>query len=826
MKFPSLIPLLIVLFVQTNLLAQAPIKSPAEFLGYELGSRLTEHRDAVGYFAYLSQAAPAHFRLDTIGWTYERRPLVVATLSNAYNMQRLEEIRENHLLALSNSGDSGLAIVWLSYNVHGNESVSMEAALQTAYTLVTDRKDLLEGAVIRMDPCLNPDGRDRYSSWFRRYKNRKTQVDRFSKEHQEDWPGGRTNHYLFDLNRDWAWLTQTEVVDRVREYQKWMPHIHVDFHEQGINSPYYFAPAAEPYHEVITDFQREFQARVGDNHAGYFDRNGWLYFTRERFDLLYPGYGDTYPMYNGSIGMTYEQGGGGQAGLAILTRSGDTLTLDDRILHHYTTGISTVEVAVRHKDELNREFRKYFNTPAEGYAAYVVQGHPDKLEGLGRLLRAHGIEAYAPGVSSGRGYSYQNGRVESFESDENTWVIPSRQPKSKLVKVLFEPKTEVVDSLTYDITSWSLPYAHGLNAWAMEKAPRPGRRLSERELTQWSVMNEMELPGIDGQGLIADWSTFRDAQWLSALLQAGIRMRRSSQTIRLDQQSFGRGSLVFLYRDQDLPNATEIFLEISKKWKQRLSTLPEGRIPEGPDMGSSAVQLVDVPRIAVLSGSPTDPYSFGEIWYYLEQELDYPLTVLDGSYIRNIDLSGYDVLLVPNGNYRDFLDADLLSQIADWVSRGGRVVALGNAVGHLGRHKSFRVEQREMQQPESDGRDAYGERERRRLSYQITGALYEVRMDPSHPLAYGYGERYVALREGNQAYEALSQGSVGLLNETGQPLNGFAGSATREYVRESLSAGVEKVGRGEAVYFPDNPIFRGFWANGKLLMANAIFGNF
>ena len=260
------------------------------------------------------------------------------------------------------------AIVWLSYNVHGNETSSSEASMLTLFALVdpanTQSKEWLKNTVVVIDPCLNPDGRERYINWYNSMIGTQYNPQVVAREHREPWPGGRSNHYNFDLNRDWVWQTQVESRQRLAQYNQWLPQVHVDFHEQSVNSPYYFAPAAEPYHEVLTKWQRDFQKTIGKNHAKYFDKNGWLYFTNERFDLLYPSYGDTYPVYSGSIGMTYEQGGI-SAGLGILTDEKDTLTLTDRALHHFTSGMSTVEIASMNASKLVKEFHTYFNDARE-----------------------------------------------------------------------------------------------------------------------------------------------------------------------------------------------------------------------------------------------------------------------------------------------------------------------------------------------------------------------------------------------------------------------------------------------------------------------------
>ena len=318
------------------------LQSPESFLGYELGTQFTRHHQVIDYVKHVASSS-TYATTKSYGKTYEGRTLQLVYLSSPENLAQLEAMRKDHLRSIgyvpgARETSKEFSVVWLSYNVHGNESTSTEAALKTLHTLVTEKQEWLENLVVIMDPCINPDGRDRYVNWYNQVKSTPFDIDPRANEHFEDWPGGRYNHYYHDLNRDWAWLSQVESQQRLPEYLSWMPQIHVDFHEQGVDSPYYFAPAVEPYHEVLTDFQREFQVTIGKNHARYFDQEGWLYFTDDVFDLLYPGYGDTYPMLNGGIGMTYEQGGSGRAGLGILNSVGDVLSLKDRIAHHYTSG--------------------------------------------------------------------------------------------------------------------------------------------------------------------------------------------------------------------------------------------------------------------------------------------------------------------------------------------------------------------------------------------------------------------------------------------------------------------------------------------------------
>ena len=304
-------------------------------------------------------------------------------------INKLNQIKADHK---NHAAAEEIPIVWLSYNVHGNESSGSEAAMETALILLQDKIEWLDNVLVIIDPCLNPDGRDRYVNFFKQYASKSNNPNSISLEHQEPWPGGRFNHYLFDLNRDWAWLTQIESVYRIKLYNQWLPHVHVDFHEQGINENYYFPPAAEPYHEIITDWQREFQELIGKNHADYFDSNDWLYFSDEIFDLLYPSYGDTYPMFNGSIGMTYEQAGSGRAGNSVTLNNGDTLTLRDRIDHHVTTGLSTIEVAITHRKKLIEEFKNFSKSQPYKYESYILSGDEYKIQALIEFLDLHEIE--------------------------------------------------------------------------------------------------------------------------------------------------------------------------------------------------------------------------------------------------------------------------------------------------------------------------------------------------------------------------------------------------------------------------------------------------
>lgn len=796
------------------------LKSPSEFLGYELGTQFTRHHEVVDYYQYLAKTAANRVQLLEYGKTNERRPLLLAYVSAATNMQNLESIRQAHLKSTLGQGGADKAIVWLSYNVHGNESVSMEASMQTIYALLTEKSDYLDNTVVIIDPCINPDGRDRYANWYNQYKNTPFNADPNSKEHHEGWWNGRSNHYMFDLNRDWAWLTQVESRHRLKKYNEWLPHVHADFHEQGINNPYFFAPAAEPYHEVITNFQRDFQATIGKNHAKYFDAKGWFYFTREVYDLFYPSYGDTYPTYNGAIGMTYEQGGSGRAGLGVITKIGDTLTLKDRMAHHYTTGLSTVEVAAKNVAKLNEEFLKFHTNRNYRYKSYVLNGDADKLKALSALLDQHEIQYGTANNGTVKGFKYSTGKNGSMRVSDRSMVVSTDQTKGTLVKVLFEPDAKLSDSLTYDITAWSLPYAYGLEAVASET------RLTSNPVAPWKLHTSSDTDGDrDTYAFLTDWNSMNDARFLADLLQKGIRVRYAQKPFTLDGRSYARGSLIITKADNK-ENTTFLadLKDSAQKHAKGLQATTTGFVEQGKDFGSSYVEMVPRIKVAVLAGNPTSTYRFGEIWHFFEKQLYYPLTVVDSDYMDQVDFSDYQVLILPGGWYGSFFDEDKLTELKEWVENGGKLIAMGGAIKGIDGEHGFGITLRETEKDSSETHIyPYDEGQRERIKSAITGAVFRAKVDNTHPLAYGYSNTYFTLKLGNDAYEYLDGGTVAFIENSTEPISGFAGSKAQKQIAKTLIFGVEEYGQGQVIYMVDNPLFRGFWENGKLFFANAIF---
>ncbi len=809
-----------VFFLLTQSILSQEIKSPSAFLGYELGSQFSRHADVVDYFNHVAENSPM-VEYHTYGKTNERRPLTYALISTEENLANLEKIRNTHLNSAgigNSSKNPEIAIVWLSYNVHGNEASSTEASMKTLYNLITENKQWLENTIVIIDPCINPDGRDRYANWYNQVKTDPYNINQSAVEHHEPWPGGRPNHYLFDLNRDWAWATQVETRQRLKIYNDWLPHIHVDFHEQGINEPYYFAPAAEPYHEVITDFQRDFQTRIGRNHARYFDEEGWLYFTGERFDLLYPSYGDTYPTYLGSIGMTYEQAGHGRAGLGIETDEGYILTLKDRVEHHFTTGLSTIEIASENASELNKEFKNFFNNSNYEYQSYVLNGEQDKIEALTELLDRHEIRYGFGSPGKVSGYNYKQHKNGTLDLKENSLIVSTDQPKGKMVKVLFEPKTKIADSLTYDITAWSLPYAYGLDAIASKKIIQ-GNSSS-------IVKNIDNTINPSGAGYIAKWNSMDDARFLAELIKEGIKVRFSEVPFQSNGKKFAPGSLVITKSDNiNYPNFDQKVVAIANEYERDLLAAVTSFAGSGPDFGSSEIKIINKERIGLLRGEEVSSLNFGEIWYFFEQELNYPVTPLGTDYLKMTNLDKFDVLIFPTGWYGGLIDDALISRLKEWITKGGKLVAMGNALNIFKGKENFILKEnlRPQDSTSAPNLTPYSQRERESIKNLITGSIIKTRVDNSHPMAFGYENEYFTLKLSNDSYSLLDKGYNVAYIEDAEVVSGFAGSEALKGLNNSLVFGEVPMGDGSLIYMVDNPLFRAFWQNGKLFFVNSIF---
>ncbi|WP_080056416.1 M14 metallopeptidase family protein [Spirosoma aerolatum] len=830
-------------FAQSTPSSSTSLLTPDQFLGYRIGSRFTPHHRVLAYAEQVARQLPNRVKLIPYGTTYEGRQLMVIAIASEANMARLEEIRTNNLkrTGLMEGTPTSAAqppIAWLSYNVHGNEAVSSEAFMEVLYRLLntTDAvsQKIMNTTVVLLDPGLNPDGHDRYVNWYNQMLGRTPNPSPNAREHNEPWPGGRYTHYLFDPNRDWAWQTQEITQQRMALYQQWMPQLHGDFHEMGVESPYYFAPSAKPYHEDITPYQRQFQQIIGQYCSRYFDRNGWLYYTRERFDLFYPSYGDTYPTYNGAIGMTYEQGGSGRAGLAITKADGDTLTLRQRIDHHYTASMATLESVADRPAEIVKEFGQFFdksrNTPIGPYKSYVIKANGDsgRLKALQQLLDRNkisfGVAGKAQTVANGFNYTSQK-TDKNIAIAADDIVISAYQPKSTLLKILFEQNSALEDSATYDITAWSLPYAFGLQTYGLTS------RIDPKPLSV-STPTTSTVPA--AYAYLIRWQSLPAVQTLAALLKQKIRVRAAEKPFELEGKTYASGTLIVARTgNENLGDRLgTVVAQAAAQTGAEVIPVQTGFVTSGSDFGSDFVTGMKAPRVGLVLGDGTPPPSAGEVWHFFDQELNYPVTLLDGNTLGTVEWNKLDVLVLPtNYNYGRILNERTLTAMKEWIRAGGKLIAMERAAAFLAGKEGFDLKEKSEKEDGKkekkgnpvDSLKTYINRERAAISDDIPGSIYRVNVDTSHPLGFGLTGGYYTLVQNAFNFDFLKDGwNVGYLKSDNY-VAGFSGRNAKEKLKNTLLMGVQEMGRGSVVYLADDPLFRGFWYNGKLLFSNAVF---
>ena len=868
------------------------VPSPAQFLGYSLGARFTHHLRILDYLDRLAEASP-RVTLWRYGTTYEGRPLTLVAISSPENIARLDEIRQQHLRLADPRGldpaerdrllDETPVVVWLAYGVHGNESSSAEAAMAAAYAFAAGQGDWtgrLEHTVVLIDPLVNPDGRERYVTAYEQRRGRTPNADPDAAEHWEPWPGGRQNHYLVDLNRDWSWASQVETRQRLAAYERWEPQVFVDYHEMFAESSYFFPPTASPVNPYLDQRTVGWLDVFGRANAAAFDRQGWPYFKAESFDLFYPGYGDAYPTFRGAVGMTYEMAGHGRAGLVMELRDGTLLTLADRIARHTTTSLSTVRTAADNRRRLLEDFTaSRADAAAATGPAYLWGADRPEAGALAALLARHGIEVgrlEQPTRLAARALTddeQAHGSERSFPA--GTYVVQAGQPLGGLVHTLLDRTTRIDDAYLerqrqrlernvgtefYDITAWSLPLAYNLEAWVVPKPPAEvaTRRFEPADRTSGRAdFAQGDPAGLEGDALAAPeegvgYLVAPDGldgyRFVAALLREGIDFRVAFDGFALGGTSYPAGTVFIprlgnedrLAEGAEGANGQEALAQrIDRLAREdgveavRADTFYTGR---GVSLGSDLVPKVVAPRVGLLSGPGTSPTSFGFLWHLLDRQVELPHSRLDVDRLGGVDLSDFDVLVLPDGwGYGSALEGGTADEIVRWVKEGGVLVAVGGAYRWLAQHELTRVEPWKPAEAGSGGKGA-GEGKAKddgtdeveaalaRRQIQTPGAIVATELTAEHPLAVGVPASPPVLVTGHTVLLPTGDPQVDVLRvvEKDPILAGVAWPEAVERLSGSLLASVERQGRGQVVLFAQEPDFRLFWRGTAPLFLNAV----
>jgi hypothetical protein len=520
--------------------------------------------------------------------------------------------------------------------------------------------------------------------------------------------------------------------------------------------------------------------------------------------------------------MTYEQGGSGRGGIGVMNSEGKLITLKDRLLHHHTAGLSTVEHAAMNASKLIQEFQNFSKNKNYRYKSYVVGGNQGNLNALKKLLDAHKINYNYGNGATVTGFDYATNKTGSLKASAEHIVISTNQLKGTLVNVLFEPKTALSDSLTYDITAWSLPYAYGLEAIASEKT------ITGIAKNTIAIKNTVSA---DAYAYLANWNSFQDARFLSSLLQKGYKVRMAENPFTLNTINYNRGTLIITKGDNAKDFEIQL-MSIANEFQVQLTATATGMVEKGNDFGSSTVKLIKPQAIALLTDENASSLNVGEVWHYFEEQLNYPISLISTDNLDKSTLSKFTSIIVPEGYFDYFSLEENLNNIKEWIANGGKLISIGGAVDHFTTKNGFALKaknevastEEKKEEKHEHAPIVYNEQEREAIKNTITGAIFSCQVEQTNPLAFGYSGSYNSLKLSASAYELLeNQASVVYTSENAPILGGFVGCNVKKDQNKSLIIGQENRGNGSVIYFIDNPLFRGFWENGKLFFANALF---
>jgi hypothetical protein len=806
------------------------VPTPEQFFGYPIGSLYTRHDQLVAYLKELSRVSDrVHFQ--TIGKTYEERPQVILTITSPENYNRLELIRTEHLAQVDPGKPSLNAaapvVILLGYSVHGNETSSGEAALLTAYYLAANQSDetkkWLKEAIILIDPSLNPDGRDRAANWHNSYRSFPNAIDPLDKEHVEAWPNGRSNHYLANLNRDWLSATQVESQNRLAFFHQWYPNVHIDFHEMGGNSTYYFEPSPKRTQSpIIPQASYDFNTTLAKYHADALDKIGSLYFTKEQFDNLSPIYGSTYPDFFGAVGVTFEQGS--SRGLATETETG-TITFPFTIRNHFLTGLATVKGAVEEKTGLFKLQKEFFQSAVEQAKIYPVKQFvfgDSRDQSLTRLflnlLLKHKVKVYELNNSvTLNGKTYEKG---------NAFVVPSEQPNFRIVHSIFEETAPLNDSLYYDNTSWSIIHAYGLPYSKLNAAIPKGAEVKSVASIGGGVSG-----GISQIAYILHWTEYNASRALSFLLDNGIVVKAAYKTFTAKTttgvQTYGHGSLIIPVAAQKIsPDSVYTFIKRAGELsKLNFASVATGFNVDGIDLGSNNIKAIRKPSIAVIFGAGTNSEEAGQVWFLLNQQLNISPTKLDIQNLTRAPLSRYNTIILVSGTYNS-LDKITIARLKNWVSEGGTLIAFKNAIDWGIQqeiiHEKLLVDTGDTKLKE---RIDYVKQDVTEGARRINGGIFSADIDTTHPIAFGLHNRKIFLTKNSQTILQPSKNKYAnvAVYDANSYIGGYVSKKNISRINNTAAILVTQEGAGKFVLFADDPTYRSYWHGTDRLLINAIF---
>ncbi|QCY71086.1 zinc carboxypeptidase [Antarcticibacterium flavum] len=795
------------------------ISTPQEVLGYIPGEWHVTHDLLLSYMRTLAEESP-RITLETRGNTYEGRPLILLTITSPENHSNLEQIRQDHLkLTRENSSNLNTAsmpiVVNQGFSIHGNEASGSNAALLAAYYLAAGQgpkiDELLENTIILFDPSFNPDGLQRFAYWANTNRSHNLNPDPQDREFSEVWPGGRTNHYWFDMNRDWLPAQLPESRARIETFHKWHPNILTDHHEMGSNSSFFFQPGIPSRtHPLTPQMNQDLTKEIGTYHAAALDKIGSLYYTEEDYDDFYYGKGSTFPDINGSIGILFEQGS--SRGHVQETNNG-LLTFPFTIRNQFTTALSTLEAAVGMREKILNFQREFYANARKstGKGAYVFGNSKDPATAwhLADILRRQQIEVHeVAGDFESNGKNYKKGAA---------YIVPKNQRQHRLVEAMFEKRTSFQDSLFYDISAWTFPLAFNLDFQEEVNIRNAGERIEE------PAKPTVTAPARSEYAYLMEWHNYYAPKALNMILEKDLRATVAMQPFAEGDKAYDYGTILIPVQNQEL-NSDEIFellKTVAEETGVEINAVTTG-LTSGITLGSNKFRPLEPQKVAMIVGDGITPYDAGEIWHLFDQRYDMKITKLDTRNFNRADLSSYTAIILPN-SWGGALGKSEADKLKTWVRNGGTLIGYKNAANWF---KSNEFMKMELKKNEIKAENVTFEQARDfRGAQGIGGAIFQAKQDRSHPVNFGYKDDKIALfRDTTIFIEADSTSYNNPLQYTGNPLlSGYISKPNLELIANTVPFKKTNLGSGQVILFTDNTNFRAFWFGTNKLLMNAIF---
>ncbi|MFN4947356.1 MAG: M14 family metallopeptidase [Chryseotalea sp.] len=806
------------------------IPTPQSVIGHQVGEWHITHDRLVNYMKALD-AASDRISLQVTGYTHEARPLLLLTITSAENHKNLETLRQQHVQLTDPAQSAALdvqkmpIVFYQGYSIHGNEASGVNAALVMAYHYAAAQgkeiESYLQNTIVLFDPCYNPDGVQRFSSWVNARKSKLISTDPNDTEHNEAWPGGRFNHYWFDLNRDWLVAQHPESQARAKTYHNWKPNVLTDHHEMGTNASFFFQPGVPSrMHPITPEKNLELTRKIGTYHAKALDNIGSFYYTQEGFDDFYYGKGSTFPDVHGAIGILFEQGssrGHAQESINGLLRFPFT------IRNQFVTSLSSLKAVNEMREELLNYQRQFFkDAVAEASKdvtkAIVFGSAKDKAKSnlLTEILIRHQIDVYKLNTS-------QTINGKTFDT-ESAYIIPLNQPQYKLIKSAFEKRTTFKDSLFYDISSWTLPLAFGLEYEELKTTLPMGEKITE------AILNTgKRIGGKSSYAYVLEPTPYYLPRAMNRLLQNGLRLKVANDPFyNTEGKKFERGSILLQVSGQEKnPEVIEFLLnEITTKDGIDVYAFNTGLDYKGISLGSSSFTPVRKPEIAMLVGDGISATDAGEIWHLLDTRYEIPVTLIPVDVMNRANLSKYNTIIMPASFGNLGLTENTREKLKAWTQAGGTIIAFENALTWLTNAGLAKFEMKKDEEKKDAPKPRpYADIEEYSGAQETSGAIFEAVADLTHPLLYGYTQNKLPIFKGNNLYMEKAKNAYGnpLVFTTSPLLSGYISKQNYVKIKEASVIGVSALGQGRVIGFTDNLCFRAFWFGSNKMLANAIF---